>query len=169
MNLIYELLSCIIKFSLQVCSWCSSHQDLTYQAMTRIYKAFRDTVRLLISGKWVGGWVCLVRACHGDFLQCCLNWLLVATSLTWRNLYSDSILTPFISHNMEALWLLEVKWAHYKSKIEKNVWESYGMMWGGGIRAAPAGRPSSSRKLNVAHALGYNHQSIKCLLKLNLQ
>ena len=32
-------------------------------------------------------------------------------------------------------------------------------MWAGGIRAAPAGRPSSSRKLNVAQALGCNNNN----------
>ncbi len=50
MNLIYELLSCILSFSLQVSNWCSSHAH-SYQTMTRTYKAFRDTVRLLISGQ----------------------------------------------------------------------------------------------------------------------
>ena len=31
----------------------------------------------------------------------------------------------------------------------------HGGMYSGGMRAAPAGLPSSRRKLNVAHALGY--------------
>lgn len=54
MNLIYDLLASILTFSTQVAELGSSRSQRTYSVLCTTHDKFRDTCRLLISGKQAG-------------------------------------------------------------------------------------------------------------------